>query len=218
MQINANRLWTDLEELGKIGLSPNGGINRIALNESDQIARQWLIDRMTSIGLDVKRDAAMNVIGTLKAKNPTTDKKAASGSHLDTVPNGGRFDGALGVVCALECARTLMDYNIELPCDYEVISFCDEEAGHYAGTIGSRAMRGLLKNGEIYQTKSDSHHSFAKSLENVGGFPEKIYEARRKAEDFLFFLEIHIEQGRILEHKNCDIGAVTGIVGIFHHF
>ncbi len=214
ISINADRLWTDLMALAEIGADPNGGVTRIALSDADQDAHEFLMARMRDAGLKVDVDDAFNVIGTLPAKKPESGQKALIGSHLDTVPNGGKFDGALGVLCALECARTIRENNIELPWDLEVISFCDEEGGHHAGTVGSRAMTGALAPGEIQQMGPDGRPSFYQDLERAGGDPDRIEKAARLASDIAFFLEVHIEQGRILESQRADIGVVTAIAGI----
>jgi hydantoinase/carbamoylase family amidase len=217
LNINGKRLWSDLMELGRIGKQANGGVTRTALSDADQQARQWLSDKMKAAGLIVNVDAAMNVIGTLEADEPQTEKKAAMGSHLDTVPSGGMFDGALGVVAALECARTLRENRVNLPWNLEVISFCDEEGAHHAGTVGSRAMMGLLQEGEIHRAKTKGAPTFAQNLERWGRDPGRIDTARRQGQDFDFFLELHIEQGRRLEAENLRIGVVTAIVGIYHY-
>jgi hydantoinase/carbamoylase family amidase len=212
--INADRLWADLMALAEIGADPNGGVTRIALSDADQDAHEFLMARMRDAGLKVDVDDAFNVIGTLPAKKPESGQKALIGSHLDTVPNGGKFDGALGVLCALECARTIQEHHIELPWDLEIISFCDEEGGHHAGTVGSRAMTGALAPGEIQQMGPDGRPSFYQDLERAGGDPDRIGNAARPASDIAFFLEVHIEQGRILESQRADIGVVTAIAGI----
>ncbi len=217
LNINGKRLWSDLMELGRIGQQTTGGVTRTALSAADQQARQWLLEKMKAAGLIVNVDAAMNVIGTLEADEPQTEKIAAMGSHLDTVPSGGMFDGALGVVAALECARTLRENRVNLPWNLEIISFCDEEAAHHAGTVGSRAMMGLLQEGEIHHTKNKRTPTFAQNLEHWGRDPAQIDTARRRPEEFAFFLELHIEQGRRLEAENLRIGVVTAIVGIYRY-
>jgi len=217
LHINQDRLWNDLMELGKIGAQPGGGVTRTALSREDQQARLWLIDKMEAAGLAVRVDGIMNVIGTLKSSSAKTEKTIALGSHLDTVPNGGRFDGAYGVLAALECARTLKENNAELPCDLEVISFCDEEAAHNAGTVGSRAMMGLLQDGELLKAKNEGAEPFLTHLLALGQSPEGVAAARRDPAELACFMEIHIEQGRRLESENLQIGVVTAIVGVYRY-
>ncbi len=217
VKINSKRLWSELMELGTFGKQENGGITRRALSDEDQQAQQWLMDKMRQTGMNVHVDAAMNVIGTLKAQSPQTDKKGAIGSHLDTVPNGGLFDGILGVLAALECARTFKEHKINLPWDLEVISFCDEEAAHNAGTVGSRAMMGILQDDEIFRTKNKGGPTFADDMKRLGQDPGLIAMAKRDSNDLAFFLELHIEQGRRLEVEARQIGVVTAIVGIYRY-
>ncbi len=214
--INAERLWADLLELGRIGGLPNGGVTRPALSAEDQQARLWLIDKMTEAGLEVRVDGIMNVIGTLKSGHPER-KKMALGSHLDTVPEGGRFDGAYGVIAALECARSLRESGVDLPCDLEVISFCDEEAAHNAGTVGSRAMMGQLKEGELCKAKNEGAEPFIQHLLKLGQDPNQIASARRDPAELAAFLELHIEQGQRLESEQLHIGVVTAIVGVYRY-
>lgn len=214
LAIDAHRLWSDLMALADIGADSVGGVTRPALSPADRQARQFLVDRMRTAGLDVRIDAALNVIGTSATSHPVTQQRAIIGSHLDTVPGGGRFDGALGVICGLECARTLREHGVALPWNLEVISFCDEEGAHHAGTFGSRAMIGSLRSDEIHQEGEQGRPSFVRHLQQAGGDPAGIAGARRFADEFAFFLEVHIEQGRVLEAEAVDIGAVTAIAGI----
>lgn len=217
LSINGDRLWEELMEVSRFGKQPHGGLTRRALSDEDQQARMWLVDKMEQAGMDVRIDEAMNVIGTLKSPSPRTGKTGAMGSHLDTVPNGGLFDGILGVLSALECARTIKENEIDLPWNLEVISFCDEEAGYNAGTIGSRSMAGLLQEGEIYRSKKKNGETFAENLERLGKNPAHIHRAKRAVEDLAFFLELHIEQGKVLEVEQMQIGVVTAIVGIYRY-
>jgi allantoate deiminase len=215
--VNTERLWSDLQELGKIGLVEGGGVTRLALSDADIAAKEWLTKRMKEAGLEVHMDAATNVIGKLKS-TPVRDSKAvAVGSHLDTVPQGGMFDGALGVLAGLECARVLQENKIGLPWDLEIINFSDEEASHNAGTVGSRAMMGTLSRDEIHRSKEKGIATFAEDMKRLGKDPDRIGEAIRNPKMFKALLELHIEQGSLLETRGIDIGAVTGIVGIYRY-
>jgi hydantoinase/carbamoylase family amidase len=144
-------------------------------------------------------------------------KTLITGSHLDTVPNSGKFDGALGVLAALECARVLLEHDVTLPFNLEVVDFTDEEGYHNAGTIGSRAMLGLLKQGELQESKMKGIPTFNQDMKHIGYDPEKIAEAKRDLSRIKAYLELHIEQGNQLESNNAEIGAVTGIVGIYRY-
>ena len=162
-------------------------------------------------------DAAMNIIGTLKSSAKKGEKVLVIGSHLDTVPNGGMFDGALGVAAGLECARTLTENGVQLPWDLEIINFSDEEAAYNAGTIGSRAMIGKLVENEIFISKTGGEETFAGQMKKAGMDPGRIREAVRDRDMFTAVLELHIEQGNRLETDGIQIGAVTGIVGIYRY-
>jgi len=217
LKINAERLWSDLMVLGQIGFSQEKGVSRPALSETDLEAREWQKKKMESDGLDVRTDAAMNVIGTLKSAAKKSEKVLVICSHLDTVPSGGMFDGALGVVAGLECARTLKENRVQLPWDVEIINFSDEEAAYNAGTIGSRAMIGKLVENEIYVSKTGGEKTFATQLKKAGADPGRIGDAVRDQDAFTAVLELHIEQGNRLETDGIQIGAVTGIVGIYRY-
>ena len=215
--INKDRLWSDLQEVGKIGFQEGRGVNRPALSDADVTAKKWLMDRMQEAGLEIRVDAATNVIGTLRTSAKRPAKVLIVGSHLDTVPNGGMFDGALGIAAALECARIIHENNIELPWDLEVINFSDEEAAYNAGTIGSRAMIGRLKQDEIYISKTKGLSTFAEEMKKMDKDPIQIADAARDPKIFEAVLELHIEQGKRLEAENIRIGAVTGISGIYRY-
>ncbi len=215
-KINADRLWADLMAVGKMGFTPGRGASRTALSDADLHAKEWLIGRLREAGLETSVDAAYNVVGRLPSRTAGAGLVAV-GSHLDSVPGGGQFDGVLGVLGGLECIRTIRERGIELPWDLELINFCDEEAAHNAGTVGSRAMMGSLADGEIFQRIGQGRPSFADDLSKAGRNPERIGEARRDPRAFTCYLELHIEQGARLESQGIQIGAVTAIVGIYRY-
>jgi acetylornithine deacetylase/succinyl-diaminopimelate desuccinylase-like protein len=123
--INGDRLWADLMALGEIGYAEGRGVTRTALSDADLAGKAWLIKKYEEAGLAVRTDAAYNVIGRL-ACGKSGAGLVAMGSHLDTVPQGGKFDGMLGVLGALECVRTIREDRIALPWDLEIINFTDE--------------------------------------------------------------------------------------------
>jgi N-carbamoyl-L-amino-acid hydrolase len=215
-RINGERLWADLMALGGIGFAEGRGVTRTALSEADLAGKAWLVRKFEEAGLRVAVDAAYNVIGRLPCGTPGAGL-VALGSHLDTVPQGGKFDGMLGVLAALECVRTIREAGIQLPWQLEVINFTDEEAAHNAGTVGSRAMMGLLANGELERSVKHGRPSFADDLRKAGKDPARIGEARRDPAEFSAYLELHIEQGVRLESQGIQIGAVTAIVGIYRY-
>jgi hydantoinase/carbamoylase family amidase len=215
--INQARLWADLQEVGKIGYRQGYGLTRPALSDADIAAKEWLMKRMRDAGLEVRIDPATNIIGTLRTAARRPAKVFAIGSHLDTVPQGGMFDGALGVAAGLECARTIKENRIELPWDLEVINFSDEEAAFNAGTVGSRAMTGELTSDEIFISKTKGIPTFADGMKRMGKDAARIGEAVRDPGIFEAVMELHIEQGNRLYTSGIQIGAVTGIVGIYRY-
>ncbi len=214
IRIRKSRLRSDLSELSQFGKEPGGGVARTALSIADLEARRWFQGRMREAGLKVREDAAANLIGRLEpSEGPADGPCLAIGSHIDTVSHGGRFDGALGICSALEAIRAIRESGIPLPCPLELIVFTDEEGSHFAGTFGSRAMLGLLEKGELYRSGGGAAHStLAESLQRMGKKPERIREAVRSPSEFLAFLEMHIEQGSVLDSSKIPIGIVEGIV------
>jgi len=215
IKINAGRLQEDLLALARFGEEPEGGMMRKALSAADLKARKWFKRRMTEAGLQVREDEAANIIGRLKPKKESGSGPCiATGSHIDAVPHGGRFDGAVGICAALEALRSIREGGFSLPIPLELIVFTDEEGSHYAGTFGSRAMLSLLTDGEIYKSKESGQPTLAQDLARMGKDPEKIGQAVRSPSEFLAFLELHIEQGPVLDKMGIPIGIVEGIVGI----
>jgi len=213
LRVNAERLRADFDALSAIGATPEGGVHRPALSPAHLSARAWFRERLADAGLELCVDGAGNQSARLPSLSPGA-RTLLLGSHLDSVPNGGRFDGALGVLCALEVLRTLQDAGIALPIHLEAIDLTDEEGAHL-GLLGSRAIAGLL-------SKSDLDHllekpASAEALDRAGLTVEGILSARREAGSLAGYLEVHIEQGSRLERAGTEIGVVTGIVGIRWH-
>ncbi|MDR1662571.1 MAG: Zn-dependent hydrolase [Azoarcus sp.] len=211
-RIVPGRLWDDLMALGEIGALPGGGVSRPGLSPAEEEARRWFAAQCEQAGLQVRLDAVRNVIARLPSRDPAA-KVLAIGSHLDTVPEGGRFDGALGVVAGLECARAIRESGVELPYHLEVIAFTDEEGAYGPGSVGSRAMLGTLMRGELARRSTVTGRCFADDLARLGGDPGE-GKALRAGEEFAWFLELHIEQGSRLETAGKECGLVTAIVGI----
>ena len=218
IHVDAQRLHEDLRALGEFGRTPGGGLMRTALSKADLEARSWFAERMRQAGLHVRQDSAANVIGRLNPPGmPNRASCIAMGSHIDSVPNGGIFDGSLGVCCGLEAIRAIQESGLSVPVPLELLVFTDEEGEHYAGTFGSRAMLNLLAEGEIYQNKKAGQPSIAESLQRIGSDPARIMDASRLPSEFIVFLEVHIEQGPVLEAIDVPIGIVEGIVCIDRH-
>jgi beta-ureidopropionase / N-carbamoyl-L-amino-acid hydrolase len=210
VQINPNRLLEDFNELTEIGATAAGGVNRLALSNEDLEARAWLADRFIDAGLVVRDDDAGNLSGVLPSTLPGA-RTLLLGCHLDSVPDGGRYDSSVGAVAALECARAISEARIELPFHLEVIDFTDEE-GCWQSLFGSRALTGTLT--ETYTSdKNADFGPFRAALFRAGIRPSDIHKARRAPQTLMGYLELHIEQGHRLDQSGVDIGIVTDIVG-----
>jgi len=211
LQIDGPRLLLDLEELAAIGADPRGGVSRIAYSPEDRAGREWVRTQFARLGLEVHTDQAGNDTWIYPGSIPSLDP-IGLGSHTDTVPNGGRYDGALGVLSALAVVRALDQNACRLRHPVEIINFAAEEATMSGATFGSRAMVGTLAAGAIQQRAWDSR-PVAAHLRDAGIEPKHVGRARRQTR-LAAFLELHIEQGRRLETARIPIGVVEGIVGI----
>jgi len=218
IRVNEGRLRKNLEDLGKFGEEPDGGILRPALSDADLKAREWFKGRMRDAGLQVREDAVANIIGRLEpASGAEGGPCIATGSHIDAVLHGGKFDGAAGLCCSLEALRAIQESGLPIPCPLELMVFTDEEGGHYAGTFGSRAMFNLLVEDEIYKSRGAGRPFLAQSLERMGKDPAQSGKAVRSPSEFRAFLELHIEQGPVLDSLGISVGVVEGIVAIDRH-
>ncbi len=208
--VNGERMRADFEALAAVGGDGSGGVTRLALTPDDIHARAWYADRAEEAGLRVHDDDAANLSAILDAADPNA-RTLVIGSHLDTVPDGGRFDGAVGVLAALECLRTIHESGIELPVKLEAMNFTDDE-GHYASLFGARAFVGVLTSEDIFDTRRDNAQLRA-ALRSVGSDAQRVLGTRRDPESLAGYLELHIEHGTRLEKSHRPIGIVTGIVG-----
>ncbi len=210
IRIDAERLRADFEELSRIGATPEGGVSRPALSPEDLLARAWFADRIEAAGFMVCDDDAGNLSGLLRSAKADA-KTLLIGSHLDSVPNGGRYDGAVGVLAALECLRTIHEHGLALPVHLEAISFTDDE-GCWRSLFGSRAIAGLLTEEDIEDRRNDNA-PFRAALSRSGISPSSVFRAARPAESLAAYVELHIEQGERLARSHTQIGIVSGIVG-----
>ncbi|MGE3874655.1 MAG: Zn-dependent hydrolase [Parvibaculaceae bacterium] len=205
----AETLLSDLKELARFGAEAAGGISRTAFSPAFIDAQAWLLQRMAEAGLAVRIDAAGNVIGRHGPQGPAV----VCASHIDTVPNGGALDGALGVLAGIEAFRALKGRGHEFGRAIEIIAFADEE-GEYFGLFGSRAMLGLITSGEVAAARGGRGRLLTEALRDAGLDPAKTAGAHRRKTDFHAYVELHIEQGPVLERLGCAVGVVTNIVGI----
>lgn len=209
--INANRLLETLETLGHIGESPNG-MQRLAFSRADVEGRRYVIDLMSQAGLTTRIDPAGNIIGRSEG-NDASLPAIAFGSHTDTVPSGGKYDGALGTLAAIECARTIKELDMKVRHPIEVIDFTNEEGTRYHTVLfGSKAMTDGWDT-SVLNAKDEDGQTLGQRLKDVGGDPNRLEEARRQPTDFCAYLELHIEQGPTLYQTGIPVGVVTAITG-----
>ena len=209
LKINADRLLTDLRELAQIGATADGGVDRQALTANDIAARDWYRRKIAEAGLEYAMDGAGNQSAILLS-DPPSEKRILAGSHLDSVPNGGRYDGSLGVLVAFEALRTLKEKGIILPVTLEAVNFTDEESA-IMGLMGSKAVVGQLTMADFERSRVDVEE-LIRRFSAVGISRESMLAATR--DDVLAWVELHIEQGTRLEDAGLDIGVVDAIVGI----
>jgi N-carbamoyl-L-amino-acid hydrolase len=208
--IDAERVWADVMALADI-TDPQRPYTRRSFSARFIEGRAWLARRFADAGLAVRTDEAGNLIGRRPGRNPSA-AVVLVGSHSDTVPSGGRFDGIAGVVAGLEIARALEDADEQLDHPIEVIDFLAEEPSEYGlSCVGSRGMTGALTK-SMFDLTEPGGERLGDALRRVGGDPDRIESAQRS--DIGAFLELHIEQGPVLEARAIDVGLVTSIVGI----
>lgn len=210
LRVNEKRIVDRIAALAKFGIDEKGRGYRIAYSQGDIEGRAWFMDLMKKAGLEPTIDTAGNIIGKRKGKNANL-KPIAFGSHIDMVPDGGNYDGTLGSLASLEVIEILNENKYVTEHPLEVIVFANEEGG----TIGSMAMVGHLTADGLKQ-KSQMGLSQAEGIKVIGGNPSAISSSIRQKGDLKAWLELHIEQGGILEQENIEIGVVEGIVGIVH--
>ena len=209
IRINIDRLKRDLEELGRVGRDANGGISRPSFSAADLEARAWLRKKMIEAGLRYRVDGAGNQFGRVECSGRTV----MAGSHIDTVPNGGMFDGAAGVLAALEAARRIVEEKVPLVKALEVASFTDEEGNLVGDFLGSRAFMGLLDETEVRTGRTSFGVPFGDILKMAGFTADGILAARKDRPDLEAYLELHIEQGPVLDDEGLPIGIVERIAG-----
>ncbi len=207
-RVNGERLMEHLRALGEIGKNPQGGVSRLAYSEADREGRQYVMGLMHDAQLDTNIDAAGNIIGRRTGSDPDLPP-LMFGSHIDSVPQGGNYDGPLGSLAAVEAARTLAENNLTTRHPLEVIVFQNEEGGK----TGSRAISGEVREAEL-DLITHSGKTIRQGIEFIEGDPTKLHAVRRQHGDIAAYLELHVEQGGILESRQIDIGVVEGIVGI----
>ncbi|MCM3671981.1 Zn-dependent hydrolase [Mesobacillus maritimus] len=207
--INGERLKRTLEEFADFGRTPNNGVTRLALSEEDRLARNYFRSCCEDLGLEVKVDDMGNMYATLAG---TEDKPPiVIGSHLDSVKKGGRFDGVLGVIAGLEVVRTLIDHNIKPKVPITIANITNEEGARFEPSMmASGVLSGKFDKAKMLQSTDVEGVTFGEALRSIG------YEGNEtnRLKEASAFVEIHIEQGPILEHEKLTIGVVECVLGM----
>lgn len=214
MEKITGRLATDLEGLKQFTATPGNGCTRLPFTKEARGAVDYLTKMMEEAGLEVHEDAAGNVIGILKGEDPAAPC-VMMGSHYDSVTNGGDFDGIAGAVAAVEVARQLRDRGVKLKRNFVAVGFCDEEGLRFGtGYFGSGAMLGNRDVEYCKKFKDNDGISIYDAMKSYGLDPEKVADAKWPEGSIGSFLELHIEQGPVLDAENIELGLVDCIVGI----
>lgn len=215
LMINSARLQQHIEELGQFGKLPNGGVTRFPYTDVEEQAKNYLIQIMKQASLDVRLDAVGNIIGRKQGRSKQT---ILCGSHFDTVRNGGHYDGCLGVLSAIEVLHTMHEQGLELHHSVEVIAFKNEEGNRFTTIMtGSRAICGRLEDTDLDAIDADG--ITLREAANQFHYPIESYlTCHYDFQNIIAFLELHIEQGSVLEKHHLPVGIVKGIAGLrrFH--
>jgi N-carbamoyl-L-amino-acid hydrolase len=208
LRVNGDRVNAHLTALSEFGKNPEGGVSRVAYGDADRAARAVVMDWMRAAKLEPTIDAAGNIIGRRPGRDSSL-KPLLFGSHIDSVPSGGNYDGDVGSMAAIEVAQTLAEHNVVTRHPIEVVIWQNEEGGLF----GSRAVSGQLTSAEL-KTVSNSGKTVEQGIAFIGGDPSKLDQVKRHKGDIAGYFELHIEQGGTLDTAKVDIGIVEGIVGI----
>jgi len=209
LRINFHRLKEDVEALSRFGRDSKAGITRPSFSKADLEAREWLKEKIKDTGLILRQDGAGNIFGRIEGKGKTV----MAGSHIDTVINGGMFDGSAGVLAALECLRRIKEEAVQLSKPLELATFTDEEGNLVGDFLGSRAFVNELNKEELEKGITQFGPSLKEILERTEFTIESILEAHKQRPEIDSYLELHIEQGETLETEDVSIGIVERIAG-----
>ena len=207
LRVNGARLNGWLAKFDAIGRTP-GGINRVAYSDADLAGRAFTLDLFKEAGLDPRIDTAGNIIGRVEGSDRSL-RPILIGSHVDSVTDGGNFDGVVGSFGAIEAARSLREQNVRLRHPLEVVVWSNEEGG----TVGSKCATGQMTPADLDKV-ARSGKTIREGIGLVGGNVARLSEAVRRKGDLACYMELHIEQGGLLEKAGLQIGVVEGIVGL----
>jgi len=212
LRINPERLRADIDKLASIGRREDQGIYRMAFSAGDMAAREWLRQRIDDAGLGLHQDGAANIHARLGWKDGAAS--VIYGSHIDTVPGAGHLDGALGVLCALESLRILKETDAQLKRPVEAIAFSDEE-GRFGGLFGSQALVGQVSPEYLYNARDLDGVTLVDALAEHGLNAREALHAQRPPDSIHAYVELHIEQGPVLDRQGVSVGIVDAITGLF---
>jgi allantoate deiminase len=213
LQVNPERLRQNIEGIARFGRDPAGGWSRFVFTEEERKAREFVAGLLRQAGMSVRLDPAGNLFGRRKGAHPELPA-VASGSHIDTVLNGGMFDGVAGTMAAIEAVQVIHENSITTQHPIEVVVFANEEGARFHNALwGSRAMLGIVQEEECLRCKDPDGVTLAEAMRAHGFDPSKIQEARIEAQRFKAFIELHPEQSHVLESEGVSIGVVEGIAG-----
>ena len=211
MKVNIHRVMKGIERLSEFNSTPEKGCTRYSYSKEDLLARKYLINQMKEAGFEVRVDNIGNIKGVLKG----TEEKlpvVISGSHIDTVKHGGNYDGILGVVAAIEVGRVIKENNLKHRRGYQVVVFTEEEGSNFSvNLLGSKAIAGKVDFEEIKDLKDNMGISMVDMIEKLGVNSRRVSECRIPKEEIYSMIELHIEQGRVLDEENISVGIVKGI-------
>jgi N-carbamoyl-L-amino-acid hydrolase len=210
-RVDGVRLTQRLRDLSRFGANPQGGVSRVAFSPADIQGREFVMERMRAAGLEVRADPAGNIFGRRPGRR-TGAAPILFGSHIDSVPEGGNYDGDVGSMAAIEVAQVLGENGYRNWHPLEVAVWCDEESG----LTGSRAFVGDLTAAELARPARNGV-LLGENIRRIGGDPERLAEARHEKGSVAAYLELHVEQGGTLDAAGVPIGVVEGIVGIHHY-
>lgn len=210
--VDGGRLWGRISELAEIGKRGDGGVARFSFTPEERAAKDLVASYMREANLAVREDAAGNLFGRREGRNPEAPA-VLIGSHVDSVLNGGDFDGPLGVLGGIEVLQTMDEEGVRTDPPVEVVAFTDEEGARFSfGMIGSRALTGALAREDL-RHEDRNGVSIERAMRDAGLDPGKVGDAARPPESLAAYLELHIEQGKVLEGEGLPVGVVTGIAG-----
>lgn len=211
---NSLRIQQQLEQLAEFTATPGEGTTRMSYSPQGQQARAYIKAQMQAAGLSVSEDAIGNIFGKSQAQDPTLPS-VMIGSHFDSVPNGGAFDGPAGVVMGLEVAKLFQEHRLLPRYPLEVVALMEEEGASFGrGLLASCAIAGKVDSEELHRLRDSQGQSAAQCMAQVGFDADRVASVVREPQTLKAFIELHIEQGPVLEQQGLDVGLVDVIVGI----